>query len=86
MGELLSAQASAPDQPVLEAFDKLQAHPQIDGEGVQMAVDLDVALMEAGMVPAAADALTRDELARALAKGTTQGTAQTSPNGTPNAA
>jgi hypothetical protein len=57
---------SAPKERALEAFDRHEAHPPIDGEGIQLAVDLDCALAEAGIPVGAADGLSRDALARLL--------------------
>lgn len=50
----------------LDAFDRFHDHPDVDGEGIQLAVDLDVALSDAGLNPLLSDGLTRDKLAARL--------------------
>ncbi|MDQ3699333.1 MAG: hypothetical protein M3442_00250 [Chloroflexota bacterium] len=58
---------AAEHRRILEAYDRLQQHPELDGQGVQLAVDLDHALMGAGMRPEVADGLSREELAEKIA-------------------
>ena len=58
---------AAEHRRILEAYDRLERHPELDGQGVQLAVDLDHALMGAGMRPEVADGLSREELAEKIA-------------------
>lgn len=44
-------------------------HREIDGEGIQLSVDLDVMLMDAGIRPEDADAMADDEIRIILGSG-----------------
>lgn len=50
---------------VTAAYDRLEAHPEFDGEGIELAMELDLAAMEAGIERIHAG-VTRDGLVKKL--------------------